>query len=302
MTYLNVTQDLLTVRDFIRWGTSRFTEAGLCYGHGTDNPLDEAAWLVLHTLHLPTDLDGAWLDCRLSSAERRLVMERLLLRIHTRKPVAYITHEAYFANLSFYVDERVLIPRSPLAEFIEQGLEAWVKPEQVQRILDIGTGSGCIGIACAYAFPHAQVDLVDISPDALAVAEKNIQRHQLAHRVRARQSDVYSALDHATFDLIITNPPYVDAHDMAALSEEFRYEPVLGLAAGDDGLEVILRILKDACAHLSPHGVLIGEVGNSAEALVQRLPDVPFTWLEFARGGHGVFIIEAKQLAQCVID
>jgi ribosomal protein L3 glutamine methyltransferase len=287
---------LKTVRDFIRWGASRFGEAGLVYGHGTDNALDESAALVLHALHLGMELPGDYLDAVLSETERQDVIHLIESRVSTRKPAAYLTHEAWFAGLPFYVDERVLVPRSPIAELITNRFTPWVVPERVDSLLDLCTGSGCIAIACACAFPDAHVLATDISGDALAVARQNVARHELADRVQLLESGLFERIGERRFDLIVSNPPYVPQPEVQQLPEEFRHEPVLGLSAGEDGLDVVVQILKNASQHLAENGILVVEVGCSQERLVELYPEIAFLWLEFEQGGEGVFLLEQDQL------
>lgn len=293
----DICSDLISIRDYIRWGASQFRSAGLFFGHGTDNPWDDATQLVLHALHLPLPLDPEVLDARLTLSERKDVIALLRRRLDERIPAAYITGTAWFAGLAFLVDERVLVPRSPIAELIEKQFVPWLAREP-EYILDLCTGSGCIGIACAYAFPDAAVDLSDISTDALAVAEANIEQHALAHRVRALVSDLFENLAELRYDLIVSNPPYVDAEDLHDMPAEYRAEPQLGLASGVDGLDFTRRLLREALDHLTDTGILIVEVGNSCIALEEAYPDIPFTWLEFERGGHGVFLLTAEQLGE----
>jgi ribosomal protein L3 glutamine methyltransferase len=281
----------------LRWAISEFGRAGIFFGHGTDNAFDEARILVFHGLHLPLDMDPALLDGRLTLVERQKVLALIQRRVEERLPAAYLTNEAWFAGLSFYVDERVLVPRSPIAELIAQEFEPWLSARP-QRILDLCTGSGCIGIACAYQFDEAMVDLVDISLDALNVADINIARHELGDRVSAVQSDVFDLLGGQTYDLIVSNPPYVDAQDLATMPAEYHREPTLGLASGPDGLDITRRILREAANHLNEEGVLIVEVGNSCVALDDAFPTVPFMWLEFEHGGHGVFAMSREQLLE----
>ncbi len=289
---------LQTIRDFIRWGASRFNEAGLVYGHGTDNALDESVALVLHTLHLQHDLPSEYALSRLTESEKQRVVTNILRRVNERVPVPYITHEAWFAGIPFYVDERVLIPRSPIAELIENGFSPWIEEGQVTSILDLCTGSGCIGIACALAFPEADVDAADISDEALAVAQVNVQRHGLEEELELVKSDLFDNLAGRRYDIIVSNPPYVDAGEMAALSPEFKHEPRLGLSSGEDGLEATCRILAQAADHLNPGGILVVEVGNSELALMHRFPEVPFIWLDFERGGQGVFLLTYDQIQE----
>lgn len=288
--------ELISIRDYIRWGMSELLRGGAYFGHGTDNAYDEALQLVLHCLKLPLDLPQTMLDARLTRDERLLILETFETRVDSRVPLPYLTGEAWFAGLPFCVDERVLIPRSPIAELIEAGFEPWLGGREPLRILDLCTGSGCIGIACAYAFPDAEVVLSDLSADALAVAQANIDRHGLGDRVQAVQSDLFAGLAGQRFDLIVSNPPYVDATDLAEMPSEYRHEPELALAAGEDGLTIVRRMLSEARHHLHEDGLLVVEVGNSAPALEAAYPSVGFTWIEFQRGGDGVFALTAAEL------
>ncbi|CDH44194.1 MAG: 50S ribosomal protein L3 N(5)-glutamine methyltransferase [Candidatus Competibacteraceae bacterium] len=295
----NVLPYLRTLRDLIRWGASQMNAAGLHFGHGTDNAIDEAAALVLHALHLPPDLPAEYLQAQLTPPEQQAVLHLLQRRIAERKPAAYLTQRAWFMGLPFYVDERVLIPRSPLAELIERHFSPWLPDSrQVGDILDLGTGSGCIGIACAYAFPDARVDLVDISTEALEVARRNVADHSLEDQIGVIQSDLFSALKGRYYDLIISNPPYVALAELDTLPTEYHHEPRLGLVAGAEGLDMVEQILLQAADYLKRDGLLIVEVGNAQYALCEALPEVPFTWLEFERGGQGVFLLNAAQLRQ----
>lgn len=288
-----------TVAELLSWGSEYFDAAGLCYGHGFDNAADEVLSLILFGLNLSyRTANDDFLARELSRDEQQHILALLERRVQTRIPAAYITHQAYFAGLEFYVDERVLIPRSPLAELIVEQFTPWIIAEQVHRILDLGTGSACIAIACACAFPQAQVDAVDLSAQALAVAHINRARHQLTARVHLLQSDLFAQVLPTAYDLIISNPPYVSAAEMATLPQEYRYEPRTGLAAAEDGLQFIVRILQQAGQYLSANGVLIVEAGNTQAALEARFPQAPFLWLEFACGGQGVFLLTKAQLEQ----
>jgi ribosomal protein L3 glutamine methyltransferase len=294
---MDIAAQLTTIRDYIRWGASRFNEAGLFFGHGTASATDEAAMLVLHAIHQPDDLPAGYFNCVLDSSERVAVLALLERRITERKPASYLTQQAWFAGLPFYVDERVLVPRSPFAELIEQRFEPWLDdPDAVTDVLDLCTGSGCIAIATALAFPGASVDAVDISPDALAVARINVDRHDLADYVNLLQSDLFGAIGSKKYDLIVSNPPYVSHAEWAALPLEYHAEPRIGLESGETGLDCVNTILKQAKAHLKPGGLLIAEVGSSAEALEAAYPQLPFCWIDFERGGDGVFVLSYDQL------
>ncbi len=288
----------LTLRELILENRDALDAAGVWFGHGTDNALDEAAWLVSHAVGLPPDFDEAELDRVLTPGQVQSARDLVARRIETRQPAAYLIGEAWFAGLPFHVDERVLVPRSPLAELIAERFQPWLAPERIHRVLDLCTGSGCIAIATALALPEARVDASDISHEALEVARRNVARHGVGERVRLWQADLFDGLPAGEYDLILSNPPYVDAQDMAALPAEYRQEPALGLAAGETGLDLVIPLLQQAGRHLAPDGVLIVEVGNSAEALQAAFPAVPFVWLEFAHGGEGVFLLDAAQLAE----
>ena len=288
---------LSTITDFVRWGASRFGAAGLHYGHGTDNAVDEALVLVRHALNLGHDLPPEFYAARLTDAEKSAVLELIERRIVERIPAPYLTGEAWFAGLPFFVDSRVLIPRSPFAELIEGGFAPWLEADSVERVLDLCTGSGCIAIACALAFPAAEVDAVELSPEALDVARRNVERHGVGDQVALLEGDLWSPVAGRSYDLIVSNPPYVSDREMEVLPPEYAHEPELGLRSGPDGLDVVARIIAGARAHLRPGGVLVVEVGDSAEAVANAWPELPFTWLEFSRGGSGVFLLTAEELS-----
>lgn len=295
----NETDNLHSIRDYLRWSVSMFNQHNVYFGHGTDNAWDEARLLILRSLFLPEDSADDVLDARLTTAERERLTQRIIRRAVDKVPSAYLLGEARFAGLWFEVNEDTLVPRSPLAELIETGFSAIGGLPEAPLVLDLCTGSGCIGIACAMHLQAEHVDLSDISPAALAVASRNIEHYGLEDSVHTIQSDVFEAFgDYQQYDLIVSNPPYVDADDLASMPAEYHHEPELGLAAGDDGLDLAHRILRGAARHLTANGWLVVEVGNSWEALEAIYPEVSFTWLEFAHGGHGVFAISAEQLRE----
>ena len=289
------TRDLRTIIDFIRFGASRFGAAGLTFGHSYDNALDEATQLVLHALHLPHDLSPVYGASRLTESEKGEVLALFARRIDERIPAAYLTGEAWFAGLSFKSDPRALVPRSPIAELIESGFEPWLGGREVTRALDVCTGSGCLAIAMAHYHPGWQVDGVDISEEALSLAEENKAR-LMADNVRLLKSDLMDALKGEKYELIVTNPPYVTHAETDALPAEYAHEPELGLRAGDDGLDLALRILRDAPDHLTEDGLLICEVGEAERALTELLPELPLAWIEFKVGQMGIFVAERADL------
>ena len=291
-------QVLSTIRDFIRWGSSEFLRNKLSFGHGFVSAFDEARYLTLHALSLPYDWPDDYFDTVLTLSEREQVIDILQLRANSRQPAAYITRESWFCGLKFYVDERVLVPRSPIAELIANEFEPWVDSNRVGRVLDLCCGSGCIAIATRYHFADAEVCASDVSPDALEVAAKNLELHDLNDDITLYESDLFDAIPARQFDVIVCNPPYVDAEDMAALGDEYHFEPEIGLRAGDDGLLLVDRILAQAGEFLSEHGVIFIEVGNSQAALERKYEFLALAWIDFEFGGGGVCCIEAKDLKQ----
>jgi ribosomal protein L3 glutamine methyltransferase len=291
---------LHTIRDLLRFAVSQFNKAGLHFGHGSATAYDEAAYLILKTLYLPLDQLEPFLDARVTDSECKQVLDIIERRVKDRIPAAYLTHEAWLGDFSFYVDERVIIPRSFIAELLQTQLAPWItEPDHVTTALDLCTGSGCLAILMAHAFENAHIDAADISPQALAVAQKNVQDYGLEHRIDLIESDLFSALQGKRYDLIISNPPYVNAESMQQLPQEYRHEPENALASGEDGLEATRQILQQAVRHLTEDGILIVEIGHNRAELEQAYPNLPFTWLETSAGEEFVFLLQKDQLQNC---
>lgn len=299
LDFSSINNQLSTTGDFVRFAASQFNQADLYFGHGINNAWDEAISLIMFTLNLPENLFEQVFTCQLTSDEKQDVLSIIEKRIIEEIPAAYLTNQAVFAKLPFYVDQRVLVPRSPIGELIENKFSQLINDKSLPtRILDLCTGSGCIAIACAYAFPDADIDAVDLSIDALNVANINIENHGLSEQVIPIQSDVFSGVEGQIYDLIVTNPPYVDQDDVDSLPQEYLHEPEMGLGCGEDGLDIVRKILAESSEHLSENGILICEVGNSQIHVSSVYPDVPFKWLTFERGGHGVFMLTKAELDQ----
>lgn len=290
---------LSTIRDLLRFAVSQFNEAGLAFGHGSHNAYDEAAYLILHTLHLPLDTLEPFLDAKLTTGELETVIKIFERRVKERIPAAYLTHEAWLGEYRFYVDEHVIVPRSFIAELLRERLDPWIAdPDAIDNGLDMCTGSGCLAILMALAFPSAVIDAVDISPDALKVAKRNINDYGLEHQVHLIHSDLFTELGGRTYDIIVSNPPYVNAESMVALPEEYRHEPTLALASGEDGLDAVRIILREAPKHLNPEGLLVVEIGHNRDALEDAFPEIEFTWLETSAGDEHVFLVTREQLTE----
>ena len=297
MKHFDDTESLITVRDWLRFAVSRFNEAGLFFGHGSDNAFDEAAYLILHTLHLPLDRLDPFLDASLTHGESEQVQAVIERRVKERIPAAYLTHEAWLGGHRFHVDERVIVPRSFIAELLHEQLAPWVEdPDAVGSVLDLCTGSGCLAILAALAFPDSRIDAVDLSREALDVAAKNVADYGLQDRVELIESDLFTALDGRIYDVIISNPPYVNAESVAALPPEYQAEPALALGSGEDGLDATRQILAQAQSHLKPGGLLLVEIGHNRDALEAAYPALPFTWLDTERGDQFVFMLRREDL------
>ena len=297
MHYPRLSEELFTIRDWLRFTVSSFEESGIFFGHGTDNAYDEAVWLIMSALHLPHDTLNNFLDAVITESERKHLAHLIERRITERTPTAYLLREAWLRGFKFYVDERVIVPRSFIAELLEDSLSPWIEyPEMVESAADICTGSGCLGVLLAHAFPNASIDVVDISPDAIAVANINIANYGLQQQVTAIQSDMFSALKDKTYDLVISNPPYVDAPSMAQLPQEYRNEPQLALGSGVAGLGHTHTLLREAPSYLNDGGLLVVEIGHNQDALLEAYPGLPFTWLEVESGNEFVFLLTKEQL------
>ena len=297
MSTSQITEALLTIRDWLRYSVSRLEENGVFFGHGTDNAYDESVWLVMSALHLPLDTLDNFLDARITKEEAKHLAHLIERRVTERVPTAYLLREAWLKGFKFYVDERVIVPRSFIAELLEDSLAPWIEyPEMVESAADICTGSGCLGILLAHAFPNASIDVVDISPDAIAVANINIKNYDLADQITAVQSDMFSGLKGKKYDLIISNPPYVDAPAMSALPQEYRNEPQIALGSGDAGLDHTHILLNEAKKYLNDDGILVVEIGHNRDALLDAYPELPFTWLDVESGNEFVFLLTKEQL------
>ena len=297
--YREAKTQLQTVRDLLRFAVSRFNDAGLFFGHGSTSAYDEAVYLVLHTLHLPLDQLEPFLDARLTTVELDQVLSIVRRRATEKIPAAYLTNEAWLGDFSFYVDERVIVPRSFIAELLREQLAPWIEePGNIYSALDLCTGSGCLAVLLAHAFENATIDAADISHEALQVAQKNVSDYDLEHRISLVRSDLFAALAGRRYDLIISNPPYVSAKSMATLPEEYRHEPRSALASGEDGLEATRAILLQAADYLTDRGILIVEIGHNRQALEQAFPLTPFTWVETSAGDEFVFLLKGDQLPE----
>jgi ribosomal protein L3 glutamine methyltransferase len=298
MKHFEDTDSLITVRDWLRFAVSRFNEAQLFFGHGSDNAFDEAAYLTLHTLHLPLDRLDPFLDASLTHGESEQVQAVIERRVRERLPAAYLTKEAWLGEHRFYVDERVIVPRSFIAELLNEQLAPWIEsPDVIEHVLDLCTGSGCLAILATEAFPHAQVDAVDLSADALEVAARNVADYGLQDRIELIESDLFAALQGRSYDVIVSNPPYVNADSVAALPAEYQAEPALALGSGEDGLDATRQILAQAKAHLNPGGLLVVEIGHNRDVLEAAYPTLPFTWLDTAGGDQFVFLLRREDLS-----
>ncbi|MCR4303310.1 MAG: 50S ribosomal protein L3 N(5)-glutamine methyltransferase [Gallionella sp.] len=288
---------LHTVRDCLRFAVSRFNQAGLFFGHGSEDAYDEASYLILHTLHLPLDRLDPFLEAHLTDSERTEVLSIIQRRVEKRIPAAYLTHQALLGGFSFYVDERVIVPRSFIAELLQNQLSPWIAdPEAIHSVLDLCTGSGCLAIIAALAFPYAGVDAVDLSEDALAVAERNVADYHLQDRVSLIESDLFSRLGDKQYDLIVSNPPYVNEESVKSLPQEYRHEPEMALGSGHDGLDATRTILKHAAQHLTENGLLVVEIGHNRDTLEAAYPGLPFTWLDVSAGDQFVFMLHKNDI------